>query len=115
METQSIVIQNRSTKRPLITQKQQDEKSDLNRDLMKDYITILKKRKTSEVKSDDQFDNCGKYLACPLRGMPEKDREYVEFKLLEIIYQVKSYRFINHSFQRASPIFPAFHLQDFQL
>lgn len=39
---------------------------------MKGYITILKKRQNSEVKSDDQFDNCGKYLACPLRGMPEK-------------------------------------------
>ena len=53
-------------------------------------------------------------MACQLRGMPEKDREYVQFKIQEIIYQVKSYG-INHSFQTATPIFPTVHLQDFQL
>ena len=37
--------------------------------------------------------------------MPEKDREYVQFKIQEIIYQVKSYG-INHSFQTAIPHFP---------
>ena len=43
-------------------------------------------------------------MACQLRGMPEKDREYVQFKIQEIIYQVKSYG-INHSFQTATPHF----------
>ena len=37
--------------------------------------------------------------------MPEKDHEYVQFKIQEIIYQAKSYG-INHSFQAAIPLFP---------
>ena len=37
--------------------------------------------------------------------MPEKDYEYVQFKIQEIIYQVKSYD-IKHSFQTAIPHFP---------
>ena len=46
--------------------------------------------------------------------MPEKDCEYVQFKIQEIIYQVKSYG-INHSFQTAIPIFLVVHLQYCQL
>ena len=81
---------------------------------MQRTITILEKRQNSETKSDDQFDNYEKYIVCQLRGMPEKDRECVQFKIQEIMYQIKSYG-INHLFQTAIPIFPEVHLQDFQL
>ena len=72
---------------------------------MQKTITILEKRQNSETKSDDEFDNYGKYIACQLRGMPEKDREYVQFEIQGIIYQVKSCG-INHLFQTAIPHFP---------
>ena len=57
---------------------------------MQKAITILEKRQNSETKSNDQFDNYGKYIGFQLRGMPERDRECVQFKIQEIIYQVKS-------------------------
>ena len=51
-KTQSVVVQNTSTKRPLgkrnQTKKKQEVKSDPNRDVMQKAITILKKRKNSE-------------------------------------------------------------------
>ena len=51
-KTQSVVVQNTSTKRPLgkrnQTKKKQEAKSDPNRDVMQKAITILKKRKNSE-------------------------------------------------------------------
>ena len=53
---------------------------------MQNVIATLEKRQNSESKSDPQFDNYGKYIACQLRGMPEKDHEYVQFKIQEIIY-----------------------------
>ena len=105
MRKPNVVVQNKSTKRPLVNRKKQEEKSDSNRNLMQKAIAILEKRQNSETKSDGQFDNYGKYIACTLRGMPEKDSEYVQFKIQEIIYQVKSYG-INHSFQTAIPHFP---------
>ena len=43
-ETQSVVVQNKSTKKPLFKQKKQEEKSDSNRDLMQKTLTILEKR-----------------------------------------------------------------------
>ena len=72
---------------------------------MQRTITILEKRQNSETKSDDQFDNYEKNIVCQLRGMPEKDRECVQFKIQEIMYQIKSYG-INHLFQTAIPNFP---------
>ena len=72
---------------------------------MQKTITILQKRQNSETKSDNEFDNYGKYIACQIRGMPEKDREYVQFEIQEIIYQFKSCG-INHLFQTAIPHFP---------
>ena len=54
---QSVVVQNKSTKRPLVKGKKQKEKSDSNRDLMQKAITILEKRQSSETKSNNQFDN----------------------------------------------------------
>ena len=75
-KTQSVVVQNTSTKRPLgkrnqTKKKKQEAKSDPNRDVMQTAITILKKRKNSETKFNDQFDNYGKYIACQFRGMQD--------------------------------------------
>ena len=74
------------------------------RDSMQKAITILEKRQNSETKSNDQFDNCRKYIACQLRGMPEKYRESVQINIQEIIYQVKSYGII-HTCQTATSHF----------
>ena len=38
---------------------------------MQKAITILKKRKNSETKFNDQFDNYGKYIACQFRGLQD--------------------------------------------
>ena len=64
--------------------------SDPNRDLMQQAISIFEKRENLENKSDDQFDNYGKCIACQHRGMPEKDCTCVQLKIQEIIYQVRS-------------------------
>ena len=95
-----------------LNEKKQEEKFDTNRDLIQKTVTIHEKRQNCETKSADQFDNYGKYIACQLIGIPEKDCEYVQYKIQKIIFQVKSCS-INYSFQTANPIFPAVHLQDF--
>ena len=51
--------------------------------------TILEKRQNSEAKLNDQIDNYGRYIPCHFRGMPEKGRGYLQFKIQEFIYQVK--------------------------
>ena len=75
---------------------------------MQKAITILESRQKTD-KTDDQFDNYGKYIACQLREMPERAREYVEIKIQETIYQVKTY--VNNGQQPPQPFQPAnFHL-----
>ena len=82
--------------------------SDGSRELMQKAITILESRQKTD-KTDDQFDNYGKYIACQLREMPERAREYVEIKIQETIYQVKTY--VNNGQQPPQPFQPAnFHL-----
>ena len=61
--------------------------------------------KETEVKFNDQVDNYGKCIACQSRGMPQKDSEFVQFKIQDFVYQVKSLG-INHLIQTGTSHFP---------
>lgn len=81
--------------------KRPEENSDENKELMQKALTILEKRQ-KKGDSEDQFDNYGKYIACQLRQMPERAREYAEFKIQEVIFYAKSY--MNNGQQPFQPI-----------
>ena len=83
--------------------KKQEERSDQNRNLMQKAMTILEKRQTSETKFYD-FEECLKKTVNMI----------VNSKFRKLSVKLNFMALGTHS-KPSAPIFPAVHLQDFQL
>ena len=83
--------------------KNQEERNDPNRNLMQKAIKILEKRQTYETKFYD-LEEC----------LKETVNMIVNSKFRKLSVKLNFMELLTHSKQSA-PIFPAVHLQDFQL
>ena len=86
-----------STSKPLPKKRKVEQnKPNKTEELLDKAITYLDKGKQKKV--EDAEDNFSNHLACQLRELPVRERNYVKFKIQEVIYNVQ---FFGIGFQQA--------------
>ena len=62
-------------------------------------------KETDDVK-EDKFDVFGKYIACQLRSMNERENEYLQFQIHEMIFKTRFHQHSSLQNQLSSPTIP---------
>ena len=78
----------RSTSRPTKRKKPTKPTNDKADEVLDKVITFLESRKESRV-ADDEDDTYCKHLAFQLKGLPDRERKFVKFKVQEMIFNLQ--------------------------
>ena len=90
LEDEVIPPRSASTKRPI--GKKSKRINDTKEAVLKKALTVLEKtgEKTQiKNKDEDEHDAFGRHIASQFRKMTEKEREFVHFKIQEVIFNIK--------------------------